>query len=425
MRDQGPGATERAGGAAIPRREFLVQAAGTLSAMAILPGVALGSPRPASMGPLKVAVIGCGRQGRVLLGELAKMENVVIAALCDTDESRLNSAARRVQGADLFADHKALLEKRADITAVLVATPTHMHRVPATDALAAGRHVYCEMPMAHTEDDCRAIATAAAGAKTVFAAGLEGRSNPVYKLARTFYRSDAVREAVAVELQQHQKTTWRFPGSTPQREKEANWRLDPEVSTGLCGELGIHQIDVAMWYTGRRPTAARGFGSVRLHADGRSIADTVLCELAMGDGPRVNYSASLCNSYMGRYELFRGENAAIRLAWSHGWMFKEADAPTQGWEVYANRQQFHNDEGITLIADATKLAEQGKLKDGVGLPHPSAYYAVWDFVNSVSEGKAPTADAGDGLAATVAAIMADKAVRSGSAVTIEPSQLKL
>jgi hypothetical protein len=50
-------------------------------------------------------------------------------------------------------------------------------------------------------------------------------------------------------------------------------------------------------------------------------------------------------------------------------MFKEADAPTQGWEVYANRQQFHNDEGITLIAGATKLAEQGKLKEGVGLPH--------------------------------------------------------
>ena len=75
------------------------------------------------------------------------------------------------------------------------------------------------------------------------------------------------------------------------------------------------------------------------------------------------------------------------MAWSHGWMFKEADAPTQGWEVYANRQQFHNDEGITLIADATKLASQGKLKQGVGLPHDSLYYSLFDFLKAISEGE--------------------------------------
>jgi hypothetical protein len=87
------------------------------------------------------------------------------------------------------------------------------------------------------------------------------------------------------------------------------------------------------------------------------------------DDGRLDYNATLANSYEGMHELFRGTNASIKLAWSHGWMFKEADAPTQGWEVYANRQQFHNDEGITLIAGATKLAEQGKLKEGVGLPY--------------------------------------------------------
>jgi hypothetical protein len=87
-------------------------------------------------------------------------------------------------------------------------------------------------------------------------------------------------------------------------------------------------------------------------------------------GSLLDYNATLANSYEGMHELLRGKNASIKLAWTHGWMFKEADAPTQGWEVYANRQQFHNDEGITLIAGATKLAEQGKLKAGVGLPTP-------------------------------------------------------
>jgi predicted dehydrogenase len=407
------------------RRDFLISAAGTMGAMAIVPELALGSPRPASAGPLKIGLIGCGRQGRSMLTELAKMENIQITGLCDVDETRANSAARRTQGAEAFTSHKAMLEKLKDLDAVIVATPTHLHKDPTVDALSAGKHVYCEMPLAHTAEDARAIASAALAAKTLCAVGLEGRSNPVYKLARTFYRSDAVREAISIEAQNHQKTTWRFPAADRNRENEVNWRLDPAVSTGLAGELGVHQFDVGTWYCDKLPTSVRGFGSIRLHADGREIADTILLELAYADGLRMSYSASLCNSYLGKYELFRGSNAAIRLAWTHGWMFKEADAPTQGWEVYANRQQFHNDEGITLIADATKLAEQGKLKEGVGLPNPSVYYPLWDFVHSVTENKPAVADARAGYAATIIGLMANQAVKTGGEVKIDPGALKV
>ncbi len=407
------------------RRDFLITAAGTMGAMAIAPEFALGAPRSAEAGPLKVGLIGCGRQGRAMLTELAKIENLQIVALCDTDETRANSAARRTQGAEAYTSHKEMLDKKKDLDAVIVATPTHAHKDPAIDALSAGKHVYCEMPLAQTAEDAKAIATAALSAKTVCAVGLEGRSNPVYKLARSFYRSDAVREAINIEAQCHQKTTWRFPAADRARENEVNWRLDPALSTGLAGEWGVHQMDVGFWYADKLPVSVRGSGSIRLHADGREIADTILLELAFPDGLRMSYSASLCNSYLGKYELFRGSNAAIRLAWTHGWMFKEADAPTQGWEVYANRQQFHKDEGITLIADATKLAEQGKLKDGVGLPNPSVYYPLWDFVKSISDNKPAIADAKAGLAATLVALAANQAVKSNGEVKIDPASLRV
>jgi len=139
----------------------------------------------------------------------------------------------------------------------------------------------------------------------------------------------------------------------------------------------------------------------------------------------MQYTASLCNSYLGRYELFRGSNAAVKLAWTHGWMFKEADAPTQGWEVYANRQQFHNDEGITLIAGATKLAEQGKLKDGIGLPYSSTYYGLWEFVSSITTNKPPTCDAAAALRATAISIAAAQAVATNSEIKIDPTTLKV
>jgi predicted dehydrogenase len=407
------------------RREFLAHSAGALTAIALVP--TLASARTiAAADPIKVGLVGVGRQGRAIIAELQKLQGCTVAAVCDADESRMSGGLRRVQGAEGFTDHRQMLEKRKDITAVVIATPTHLHKAIALDCLSAGRHVYCECPLAHTIEDARAIAQAAGKSdKLVFHAGLEGLSNPVYQLARTFFRSDAVRDLIAMEVQHAQKTSWRFPGSSPDREKEANWRLDPEVSIGLPGELGVHQLGAALWFTEQVPTRVSGVGAVRFHADGRTVPDTVQYDVDFASKVRLHASATLGSSYQGRREVYRGSNATIVLAWTHGWMFKEADAPTQGWEVYANRQTFHREEGITLIAGATKLAEQGKLKDGVGLPDPPLYYALSEFLASVAGGKPATVSAADGARATILAILANQAVVKGETVAVNPDLFKI
>jgi predicted dehydrogenase len=369
-------------------------------------------------------VIGVGRQGRAILGELQRMENVTVAAMCDNDERRLDSGLRRAQGAEGFADYRAMLDKRPDVKALFIATPTHQHREIAIGSVQAGRHVYCEAPLAHTVEDCVAISQAARGASTIFQAGLQGRSNPIYKLAWTFFRSDAVRDPVALRAQSNRKTSWRTPADDPRRERELNWRLDPEVSIGLPGELGSQQFDVFHWYLGDYPVRVSGGGAIRLHQDGREVADTVHCSLDFANGINLGYEATLANSYGGEYEVLYGTNAALKLAWTHGWMFKEADAPTQGWEVYANRQRFHNDQGITLIADATQLAKQGKLQEGVGLPNPPLYYAIADFLKSVTEGTPVVCPAGEGARASIVGILAHQAIVSGETIDIDRAVLE-
>ena len=404
----------------IDRREFVVQTAGALAAVALVPKLGLGSF--ALTEPMRVGVIGLGRQGRAIIAELSGIEGVTIASICDTDERRLKSGSRRARGAATTADAAAIFDDPS-IAAVCIATPTHLHRDLVEQALAAGKHVYCEAPIAHTIEDCRAIVRAARDAETVFQPGLFARSDPVYRLARTFYRSDAVRDLVSMSAARSKKTSWRTPASDPARAAALNWRLDPAVSIGLAGEWGTHQFDVFHWYLDRFPVAITGRGSIRLHDDGRTIADTIACMIEFEDGAVLDYQATLANSYGGTWELLRGTNAAIRLEWTHGWLFKEADAPTQGWEVYANRQQFHNDEGITLIAGATKLAEQGKLKEGVGLPHSPLRYALADFLKSAAEGSPPPTTAADALRATAVGIIADRAVREQTTITIEPAML--
>lgn len=409
----------------LDRRTFLASAAGGLAALAVLPELGFATPAPRLAQPLRVGVVGVGRHGRALLDDLQKLDAFTVAAVADNDSARLSAAQRRLGETPTYGTHAELLDKTKDLQAVIIATPTHLHKQIALDCLGAGKHVFCEAPLAHTPEDCREIAQAARRASTVFQAGLYARSNPVYKLARTFFLSDSVRDLVAMRAQDYRKNSWRVPSRDASRDREVNWRLDSDVSLGLAGEQGTHQFDVFHFYTGRYPSSVWGTGSIRVHDDGRTLADTINCNLRFADGAMLQYAASLGNSYEGRFEVFHGSNAAIKLAWSHGWMFKEADAPTQGWEVYANRQQFHNDEGITLIADATKLASQGKLKEGVGLPYSPQYYALTDFADSIANGKPPACSAEEAARATIVGIIAARAVAGNTQVEISEDALRI
>ncbi len=406
------------------RRQFLTTSAAAMGAFALDPRAGLLGPLPYGRAPLGVGLIGAGKQGRAILAELQKMEQAAVVAVCDTSEARVRSGLRRARGAQGFADAEQLLGHDG-VEAVIVATPTHQHRAVAVAALQAGKHVYCEAPLAATIEDAVAIAEAARASKTTFQTGLLARSNPIYQLARSFYRAGALRELISLSAEAHEKTTWTVPSSDPERARELNWRLDAAHSTGLAGEVGSHQFDAFHWFVGSYPVAVHGHGAVRLHKDGREVADTATCSLQFADGVQLTWDASLCNSYGGTFETYRGSMAAFRLAWNAGWMFKEADAPTQGWEVYANREAFHNDEGITLIADATKLAKAGKLKEGVGLPNPPLYYGLADFVRSVTEQQEVVCSVEEGVRAAVIGILANRAVVTGDHVEIPPELLEL
>lgn len=402
------------------RREFLQQVAGSLAAVALAPELLPAPPRRLGA-PLPIAVVGAGgRQGRAILTELLKLDAVKVAAVCDVRDERLKQAVRRASGAAAYADHRKLLDEQKDVAAVLVATPSHRHREVVLDGLQSGRHVWCEAPMAASLEDLKAIAAAARAAKSVFQVGHQARSNPVYQLARSFLKSGNIRDVVMVRAQWHQKTSWRVPGDDP----ELNWRLFRKNGCGLPLEAGANQLDTVAWYLGRFPKKLRANGATLSWSDGRETPDTVAAELAFDGGLRMHWDATLANSFDGQHELFAGTMGTIKMAETFGWLFKEADAPTQGWEVYASREKFHSEEGITLIADATKLAQQGKLKEGIGLPNPPLFYALQDFVKSILEKKAVVCGAADGYRAAAIALRVQEAIDTGNELEVGPEQLE-
>jgi len=374
--------------------------------------------------PVKCGVIGVGTWGRELIGHLSRLPNAPIAGVAETYGASLRRAKTGAPNAETYEDYRKLLENK-DVEAVVVATPTHLHKDIVIAALQAGKHVYCEAPMAHTIEDARAIAQAAKGAsKQIFQVGLQYRTNPQHHHVLEFVRTGAAGALTTARAQYHKKESWRRTSPSPEREKELNWRLQQATSPGLVGELGIHSIDVASWFLRANPVSVTGFGSILLWKDGRNVADTAQVVVEYPGGVRMIYDATLTNSYDSNYDVFSGTDAAILIRENRAWMFKEADSPLLGWEVYAKKDTFpaSGEAGIALVANATQLIAQGlKPAEAAANGDSPAYYSLEAFIESINEKKAPHAGWKEGFEATVTAIKANEAVNKNTKVTFDPT----
>jgi len=252
--------------------------------------------------------------------------------------------------------------------------------------LQAGKHVYCEAPLANTIDDAKAIALAAkAASRQVFQSGLQMRSDPQRRFLLDFIRAGASGKAVKAHAQWHKKQSWRMTSPNPDRERELNWRLSHASSLGLIGEIGIHQIDALSWLLNGRPAAVTGFGSVMQWKDGRDVPDTVEAVFEYPGGAHLTFESTLANSFDADYEILYGTDAAIMMRGNKAWMFKEVDSPLLGWEVYARKDQFYKETGIALIANATKLTNlTEKATEEAAYTTKPLYFALEAFLTNVN-----------------------------------------
>jgi predicted dehydrogenase len=292
-------------------------------------------------------------------------------------------------------DYQRLLSDR-ELQAVVVATPSHLHAEVAVAALAAGKHVYCEAPMATKLEDARAIGMAArrAGAAQVFQVGLQGRCHPERQLAAGFFKAGTAGRAVMARAQWHKKSSWRYAAPTEERTRELNWRLDRRVSLGLPGEVGMHHLDTVSWFLGVKPLAVTGAGSVRLwREDGRDVHDTVQLMVEYPEGLSFVGTLTLANSFEFEEEVVYGSDAAVVFRGGRGWMFKEADAPLFGWEVHARTETFHQDTGLVLLANASKQkAATGNAEGVVPVKWTPLHHALEAFVRNVQDVENAKAD---------------------------------
>jgi predicted dehydrogenase len=340
-------------GGDVTRRDF-IRGSSLATLMTLLGGVELkaAAPRNAEgkelIGPkVPLAIIGLGPWGREILATLQRIPEAEIVAICDTYGPMLRRSANNVPGAKAVEDYRTILDDKK-IKAVLVATPTHQHKDIVLAALQAGKHVYCEAPLANTIEDAKTIARPRESVGQVFQTGLAMRSDPQRNFLLTFIRSGAIGRFLMARGQWHKKQSWRQTSPNAEREKVINWRLSPGLSLRLMGEIGIHQLDLFNWYLKGLPKAVSGFGDVLCWKDGREVPDTIQAVFEYPEGVQAIYDAMLSNSFDADHEVFYGVNAAIMQRASKSWLFKEVDSPLLGWEVYAKKDVFYKETGIAL-----------------------------------------------------------------------------
>lgn len=404
----------------IDRREFLKGAAASvallLTAEELFAAEAASSEAAAAGPPVKIGVIGLGLWGKDIVTALSRMPSAKVTAICDTYEPYIKRLAKSAPDAKTFEDYRKLLES-PEVEAVVIATPSHQHKDLVIAALQAGKHVYCESPLAVTVEDAKAMALAGQASKQVFQAGQQGRSNLLYQHVGKFVRTGCMGNVAQVYAQSNKKQSWRRMAPNAEREQELNWRLDRATSAGLVGEVGIHSIDLANWYLAALPVAVTGFGSVMNWKDGREAPDTVQCVLEYSNGVRMVFASTLVSSFSGDYTVFQGSDCSMALRENRGWMIKEADSPLLGWEVYAKKEECFDETGICMIADATKILKEGKEpgKEGEVAPTKEPLYcALEGFTRCIRDGSKPVCGPLEGYQAAVAAIRANEAILSGS-----------
>ncbi len=142
----------------LSRRRFIQSAAAIgIGLPTILPSRVFAAPSPNER--LSFACIGMGGQMRgYLIPELAKLDQRIVA-ICDVDKRQRDSALqiKGLTDAKAYHDYRELLEKEKSVDAVIIATPDHWHVPICQAALQAGKHVYCEKPLAHSVAECRAL----------------------------------------------------------------------------------------------------------------------------------------------------------------------------------------------------------------------------------------------------------------------------
>jgi predicted dehydrogenase len=248
---------------------------------------------------VRVGVIGYGVQGHFDLGTALKVPGVELAGICDLYTGRIENA-KETYGKDLYTtvNYKELLD-RSDVDAILLCTTDVWHARIAIDALAKGKHVYCEKPMVYKIKEGYPVMDAAKKSGKVFMVGSQRVSSIGYAKAKELLAAGEIGKLNMVNAVYDRQgsigawqytipkdadamtTNWdKFIEATEKMAYDSKkffwWRAFKEVGTGVAGDLFIHLLSGVHFITDSKgPESIVSTGQFSYWKDGRNLPDVM------------------------------------------------------------------------------------------------------------------------------------------------------
>lgn len=207
------------------------------------PSAGPGSAEHQERRPIRVGIVGTGFAASAHADALARLPGAVLVAVAGTSLDKARAAARRFGAERAYAGYRALLADPG-VDAVHDCTPNHLHAEVNAEALAAGKHVLSEKPLAAGSAQTAALARQAATARGISGVCFNYRHYPLVAQAREMI---AAQEIGAVHLVHggYLQDWLLFAG-------DWNWRLDSRLAgaTRAVGDIGSHWFDLVQHVTG-------------------------------------------------------------------------------------------------------------------------------------------------------------------------------
>jgi predicted dehydrogenase len=236
---------------------------------------------------LNVAIIGCGGRGRANMGGVAGSEHIY--TLCDTNPGAIAAAKAKFTGAKTTSDWREIVSDPA-VDAVTVSTADHHHALASIAAMRAGKHVYCEKPLAHTVQEARWMQDEYLERKDKIATqmGTQIHATGNYRKAVSLVRDGAVGQVKQAHVwcgrtinpvgdavlpaqpvpEGFDWDVWLGPAAEREHSEgywkggNLNWNRRWEFGNGVLGDMGSHLIDLPYWALGlERPTSVKAEGT--------------------------------------------------------------------------------------------------------------------------------------------------------------------
>jgi len=257
------------------RREFLGAAAVAAGVTILKPRLVFGTQANSA---IRLGLLGCGGRGRNVMGSFLENTSAVLTAIGDMFPDNLEAGKKEldavaakfgkpaVDPSRLFRGPQAYepLFASKDIDALYVASPPYFHPVHLEAAIAAGKHIYLEKPVAVDVPGCKKVMALGerAKGKVSLAVGFQIRhATPYVELARRIHAGE-IGQPVSGQIHYFASAINRpdWPNASPAERRLRNWVHDKALSGDIIVEQNVHIIDVTNWLLKGHPVMAVGSG---------------------------------------------------------------------------------------------------------------------------------------------------------------------